>query len=60
MLLLIWDQDIRGVAAMLGIDCQKWKSTLDMVLNKQFSRDVNSKRSQNMGVKGRLLVIGMF
>src|SRR5579859_7113055 len=43
-----------------GIDCQKWKSTLDMVLNKQFSHDVDSKGFQNMGVKRRLLVIGMF
>jgi hypothetical protein len=60
MLLLIWDQDIRGVATMLGNRLPEMKSTLDMVLNKQFSRDVNSKRSQNMGVKGRLLVIGMF
>jgi hypothetical protein len=33
---------------------------LDMVLNKQFSRDVDSKGSQNMGVKRRLLVVGMF
>src|SRR5205814_9135436 len=32
---------------------------LDMVLTKQFTRNVHLKGSQNMGVKCRLLVIGM-
>jgi hypothetical protein len=40
-------------------DSQKWKSPFDMAFNKELSRDVDWKGSQDVGIKGRLLFIGV-
>ena len=57
MLLLIWDRDTQGVTSALGIRFPEMEVVVDMVLNKEFSRGIDSKRSQNMSVECRLLII---
>lgn len=59
MLLLIWGQDIEESTQRWRLNCQKRGSTLNVIFDKEFSCNVDSKRSENMGVKGGLLVIGI-